>query len=236
MEKYYDVIEKIYDLSTYTTLIPAVIGVLRWRFFEFSLKLAAIHALRAAVFSHAGLIFSHFQYGTRPLYYISTCLDLGLMCLLGAYILAEKRYSLALLGLVLIFWLTMLCNYFVEDSKQLMSSNLMSIETIFVIFIIIISLRKVSSTIAFSSYKSAMIWILSALLFGNLLALLLSFFTKSVNEYSNYFFLFCWYLISPAVIILMNGMLSRGFLMVRKPLSEKKGTTGLGSWSYLGLR
>lgn len=216
MEQYYSTIERVYDLSVFTMLIPAVAAAFKWRFFEFSLKLAAIHTFRGAIISLTALAFYYQNYTNRPLYYISSCLDIILMSLLVSYILNKKKYSLLLFSIVIGFVLLMIYDYFNDKKELMINSVLMTFETVFVVAILLICLKKISDISAHPMYNRSMVWILSALIIGNLFSVLLSSFNQKVIDYSNDFFVFLWYLLSPIIIIATNAMLTYGISQITK--------------------
>ncbi len=219
MEKYYKIFEWAYNLSVVTLIIPVIAAIFRWKFLNFSLKIAAINIIKMLIISTIGLYFYYTGESNRLLYSISTCLDIILVSLLLLSIFNFKKVlKWGLVSLCIIFIGLMIKDYF--NTKTLLSSYLTTAETIFVIIASILMLRKVALTYKSSSYKRSLIWILSALLIMNLFSILISTLMEKMLSYSNEFMQFCLYLSSPLFIVITNLMVAYGFYIIRNKVRE----------------
>ncbi len=219
MEKYFYIIEWAYNISIGTAIIPAIAAIFRGKFLNFPLKIAAINIIRTLILGVLGLYFSFINHNNQFLFYLSPCLDIILISLL--------TISIFDLGKELKWVLTLLCVIFISlmikdylTSKTLLNSYLSSAETVFVIIISILMLRKVVLTYKSSTYKRSLIWILSALLIMNLYSILISTLMEKISTYSNELMQFYWYLSSPLFIVITNLMVAYGFYIIRNKVKE----------------
>jgi hypothetical protein len=219
MEKYFKIIDWAYNLSVLTLTIPVITAIFRWKFLNFSLKMAAINAIRMLMLGMIGLYFYYSGQSNRVIFYLSTCLDIVLVSLLYTSIFdlrKEIRWGLRLLCIIFIG--LMINDYLI--TKTLISSYLSTTETVFVIIVSILMLRKVALEYKSGTYKRSLIWIISALLIMNLFSILISTLMEKMATYSNDFMQLCWYLSSPLFIIITNLMVAYGFYIIRNKVRE----------------
>jgi hypothetical protein len=219
MEKYFSIIEWAYNISVCSSIIPVIAAIFRWKYFNFPLKIAATQALRGLVFSSLGLYFASIGDSHRFLYFLSPCLDIILVSLFAIGIFdfkKEIKWGLALLCLIFI---GLLANDYLTTNNPI-SSNLSTAETIAVIIVSIIMLRKVVLQYKSSVYKQSLIWVISALLIGNLFSILIITLRQSFAAYSTDLMQFWWYLASPFFIVITRLMVAYGFYIIRNKVKN----------------
>jgi hypothetical protein len=219
MEKYFKIIDWAYNFSVVTLIIPVIVAVFRWKFLNFPLKITAINATRMLLLGMIGLYFYYSGQSNRLIYYLSTCIDIVLVSLLYASIFDLRKEMKWGLGLLCVIFIGLMANDYLT-TKTLISSYLSSSETVFVIIVSILMLRKVALTYKSSPYKRSLIWIISALLIMNLYSILVSLLIEKMSAYSNDFMQLCWYLSSPVFIIITNLMSAYGFYIIRNKVKE----------------
>jgi uncharacterized membrane protein len=220
MEKYFFNIERIYDLSLISYAIPVIVAIFRWKFFNLPMKIAAINALRALIIISFGLYLSYTNHNNQFLFYLSPCLDIILISLLAVAIFDFRKELNWVLTLLCVIFIGLMINDYLT-SKTLLSSLLSTVETIFVIILLILMLRKVVLTFKSSTYKRSLIWIFAALLIMNLFSILISTLMETFSEYSNKFMQLSWYLSSPLFIVITNLMVAYGFYIIDYKVKEK---------------
>lgn len=219
MEQYFKIIEWAYNFSIVTLIIPVIAAIFRWKFFNLSLRLAAIQALRIFIFGLFSLYYANIGDSHRYLYYLSPCLDIVLVSLFAVSIFnfrKELNWGLALLCAVFIVLVTN--DYF--TTKSPISSYLSTAETIFVIIFSILMLRKVVLTYKSSTYKRSLIWIISALLISNLSAILIPTLMEKMSAYSTELMQLSWYLFYSLFNVITNLMVAYGFYIIRNRVRE----------------
>lgn len=219
MEQYFYIIEEAFNLSVVTAIIPVIVAIFRWFFFNSTLKIAAIIAFRALIFVSISLYFYYSSQSNRFVYYLSPCLDILLVSLLLISIFSFKKELKFALALICVVFIGLMINDYLT-TKTLISSYLSSSETIFVIIVSILMLRKVALTYKSSTYKRSLIWILSALLISNLFSILISTLMEKISSYSNKLLELSWYLSSPLFIVTTNLMVAYGFYIIRNKVKE----------------
>jgi hypothetical protein len=219
MNDYYFILERLYDVSILTFVIPAILAVLRWKFFNFTLRIIAVNTFRALVISSGALIFYYTHYSNRVFYYASPCLDIILLSLVAASFFQNKKINIGLSGICAVFISLMIYDYF--NSESMISTYLTSFETVYVIIILLVLLRKIILTFRSGTYKKSLIWLLVALLISNLFSMLVISFNQIVLDYSSELLRFSWYLSSPTIIIITNLMTSYGFFIVKHPVKSR---------------
>lgn len=219
MEKYFHFIEISYDISIISFVIPIIATIFRWKFFNFFLKIVAINAIRGLIISWIALYYANLGDSHRYLYYLSPCLDIILVSLLATAIFDFKKEFNWSFALICIIFIALVMNdYF--TTKNPISSYFSSTETIFVIILSILMLRKVVLTYKSSLYKRSLIWIISALLIMNLFSVLISSLMGKFLAYSSDFMQLSWYLSSPLFIVTTNLMTAYGFYIIRNKVKE----------------
>jgi hypothetical protein len=128
----------------------------------------------------------------------------------------ELKWVLALLCVIFI---GLTINDYLS-SKTLLNSYLLATETIFVIFVSILMLRKVVLTYRSSTYKRSLIWIISALLIINLSAILIPTLMEKISAFSTDLMQHLWYLFYTLFIIITNLMVAYGFYIIRNKVRE----------------
>jgi hypothetical protein len=219
MEKYFSLIERAYDLSLFSNLIPCMVAISKWKSCNFPLKIVAIQSFRTLLFVLISRYYGSIDDSHRGLYYLSPCLDIILVSLLAVTIFdfkKELRWYFALICIIFIALVTN--NYFTTTSP--ISNYFSTGETIFVVIISILILRKVTLTYKSSTYKRSLIWIISALLIMNLFSILISTLMEKMSAYSTDFMQLCWYLSSPLFIVITNLMSTYGFYIIRNKVRE----------------
>lgn len=219
MDRYYYILEKLYDISIFTFIIPSLIAIFRWKFFNFHLKIIAVNAFRGLIISSIALAFYYTNYNNRFFYYLSPCLDILLISLLTGTILNNKKINIGLSAICLVFISLMIYDY--SNSKSMISTYLTSSETLFVIILMLILLRKIILQFKSGLYKKSLIWLLTAILVSNLFSILVISFNQIILDYSNELLHFSWYLSSPIVIIITNIMTAYGFFIIKHPIKSK---------------
>ncbi len=220
MEKYFTIIEWVYNISVITTIIPVIVAIFRWKFFDFTLKIAAIHALKNFLVSSIGLYFSSMNESHRALYFVSLCLDIMLVSLFAVSIFDFKKEIKWCLALLCAIFIGLVINDYLTTNNPI-SSNLSTAETIAVIIVSIIMLRKVILQYKSSVYKQSLIWVISALLIGNLYSILIITLRQSFAAYSTDFMQFWWYLASPFFIVITRLMIAYGFYIIYYKVKDK---------------
>ena len=221
MEQYFDIIEWAYNISVCTTIIPAIAAIFRWKFFNFPLKIAAVHTIRGFVISSIGLYFSYINHSNRLLYHISPCLDIILISLLFIAIFDVRKEIKWVLALLCAIFIAFMINDYL-NTKNFIGSYLTTAETVFVIILLIFMLRKIVLTYKSNTYKRSLIWILSALLISNLFAILIQTLMESFSAYSTKFMQFSWYISSFLFVIITNLMVAYGFYIIDYKVKEKQ--------------
>jgi hypothetical protein len=219
MEKYFYVVEWAYNVSIATAIIPVMVAIFRWNFLNLSLKIAASNAIKAFIVSWIAFYFSNIEHNQRLLYYISPCIDIILVTsfVITIFILGEQlKWGLILLCFIFIG--LMINDYLI--SRTLISSYLTSAETVFVIIVSILMLRKVVLTYKSSTYKRSLIWVLSALLIINLSAILIPTLMEKISAFSTDLMQHLWYLFYTLFIIITNLMVAYGFYIIRNKVRE----------------
>ena len=220
MGQYFYLIEKAYDISLISHFIPVIVAIFRLRFFNLFLKIATVNFTKVLIVSMLGLYFSYTKQNNQFLFYLSPCLDIILLSLLFVSIFdfrKEIKWALALLCVIFIAF--MIKDYL--TSKTLLSSFLTTAETVFVIILLVLMLRKVMLQYKSNTYKRSLIWILSALLISNLFSILISTLMESFAAYSTKFMEFSWYISSFLFTIITNLMVAYGFYIIRSKVKEK---------------
>ncbi len=214
MEQYIQIIERAYDLSLISHAIPSIVVVFRWKYFNFPLKITAINAVRTLLITALAYYFSYSNHNNQFFFYLSPCIDIILVSLLFHAIFnfrQEMKWGLALL--CVIFVGLMIKDYL--TTKTLISSYLTTVEAMFVIIVSILLLRKIVLEYKSSTYKKALIWIVSALLIINLFSILISTLMGIIFAYSSNLLKLSWYLSSPLFIVITNLMVAYGFYIIR---------------------
>lgn len=219
MEKYFYIIERAYNFSVITLIIPLITAIFRWKFFNLSLKLAAIQALRIFIFGLLSLYYANIGDSHRYLYYLSPCLDIILVSSLVVSIFNFRKEINWGWALLCVIYIALVNNDFFT-TKNPINSYLTSAETVFVIFASILMLRKVVLTYKSSTYKRSLIWIISALLISNLFAILLQMLMEKFSAYSTDLMQLYWYLSSPLFMVITNLMVAYGFYIIRNKVRE----------------
>ncbi len=219
MEKYFSIIEWAYNISIGTAIIPVIVAIFRWKFFNFPLKIATYNVIRAFIISWIAFYFSNIEHSQQLLYHLSPCLDIILVSLLTISIFDLGKELKWVLALLCIIFICLMINDFLT-TKNLISSYMSSAETIFVIIVSILMLRKIVLTYKSSTYKRSLIWIISALLIMNLFSILISTLMEKLSAYSTDFMQLCWYLSSPLFIVITNLMVAYGFYIIRNKVKE----------------
>lgn len=220
MEQYFNIIEWVYDISVSTAIIPAIVAIFRWKFFNFPLKIVGIYQLRALIQGSVGLYLSYTNHSNRLLYHISPCLDIILISLLFVAILDVRKEIKWVFALVCVIFIAFMINDYL-NTKNFIGSNLTSSETVFVIILLILMLRKIVLTYKSSTYKRSLIWILSALLISNLFSILISTLMEVFSAYSTNLMQLSWYLSSFIFTIITNLMVAYGFYIIDSKVKEK---------------
>lgn len=220
MEQYFTIIEWAYNISVGTAIIPVIVAIFRWKFYNYPLKIAALNAIRVFGISSIGLYFSYTNHNNRLLYHISPCLDIILISLLFVAIFNVSKEIKWGLALVCVIFIGFMINDYL-NTKNFIGSYFTSSETIFVIILLILMLRKVVLTYRSSTYKRSLIWILSALLISNLFSILISTLMETFSAYSTKFMEFSWYMSSFLFIIITNLMIAYGFFIIKSKVKEK---------------
>lgn len=220
MEQYFSIIEKAYDLSLFSYSIPAIVAIFRWKFFNFPLEIATINIIKVLTISMMGLYFSYTNHNNQFLFYISPCLDIILVSLLAVAIFDFRKELKWVLALFCVIFIGLMIEDYLT-SKTLLSSYLSTAETVFVIILVIVMLRKVVLTYKSSTYKRSLIWILSALLIMNLFSILISTLMETFSAYSTKLMQLSWYLSSPLFIVITNLMVAYGFYIIDYKVKDK---------------
>ncbi len=220
MEQYFTIVEWAYDVSVGTALIPVIVAIFRWKFFNFPLKIAGIFQLRALVQGSIGLYLSYTNHSNRLLFHISPCLDIILISLLFVAIFDVRKEIKWLLALLSVIFIAFMVNDYL-NTKNFIGSYLTTAETVFVIILLILMLRKVVLTYKSSTYKRSLILILSALLIGNLFSTLISTLMETFSAYSTKLMQYSWYLSSFLFTIITNLMVAYGFYIIRSKVKDK---------------
>ena len=220
MEQYFNIIEWAYDISVFAVIIPAVIAIFRWKFFNFPMKIAGLGAFRALIQGSISQYFAYTEHSQRLLYHISPCLDIILISLLTLAIFDFRKELKWGLSLLCVVFIGLMINDYVT-SKTLMSSNLTTAETVFVIIVSILMLRKVVLQYKSSTYKRSLVWILSALLIGNLFSVLFSTLMETISAYSAELMQFSWYSLAAFSGFLNNFMVAYGFYIIDYKVKDK---------------
>jgi hypothetical protein len=219
MEKYSYIVEWAYNISIGTAIIPVIVAIFRGKFFNFPLKIATFNAVRVLIISWLALYFSFINHSNQFFFYIGPCLDIILVCLLTISIFdLGKEFKWILTLLCVIFISLMIKDYL--TSKTVLNSYLSTAETIFVIIVSILMLRKVVLTYKSSTYKRSLIWIISALLIINLSAILIPTLMEKFNAYSTELMQLSWYLFYSLFIVTTNLMVAYGFYIIRNKVRE----------------
>jgi hypothetical protein len=219
MEQYADIIEWTYNISIGTAIIPVIVVIFRGIFFNFPLKIVAIHAIRAFSISWIALYLSYTNHSNQFLFYLSTCLDIILISLIAVAIFDFRTVIKWVLALICIIFIGLMIKDYLT-SKTLLNSYLSTTETIFVIIISIFMLRKVVLTYKSSIYKRSLIWIISALLISNLSAILIPTLMEKISAYSTELMQLSWYLFYSLFIVITNLMVAYGFYIIRNKVRE----------------
>lgn len=219
MEKYFYIIEWAYNFSVVTLIIPVIAAFFKWNFLNFSLKLAAVQAIRILIVGLLSLYYANIEHSQRLLYHVSPCLDIILVSLLIATIFDFKNQFKWSLALLCITFIVLVINDYLT-TKALISSYLSTAETIFVIIASILMLRKVVLTYRSSTYKRSLIWILSALLISNLCGILIPILMEKISAYSTDLMQLSWYLFYSLFNVITNLMVAYGFYIIRNKVRE----------------
>jgi hypothetical protein len=219
MEKYFYIVEWAYNVSIITAIIPVIAAIFRGKFFNFPLKIAAINAIKSFSISWLALYFSFINHSNQFFFYLSPCLDIILVSLLTMAIFDLEKELKWVLALLCVIFIGLTINDYLS-SKTLLNSYLLATETIFVIFVSILMLRKVVLTYRSSTYKRSLIWILSALLIINLSAILIPTLMEKISAFSTDLMQHLWYLFYTLFIIITNLMVAYGFYIIRNKVRE----------------
>jgi hypothetical protein len=219
MEKYSYIIEWAYNISIGTAIIPVIVVIFRWKFFNFHLKIVATNTIKVFMISWIAFYFSYLNHNQQFLFYLSPCLDIILISLIAVIILGFRNEIKWVLTLCCVIFISLMINDYIT-SKTLLSSYLSTVETIFVTILLILMLRKVTLTYKSSTYKRSLIWILSALLIMNLFSILISTLVEKFSDYSTDLMQLYWYLSSPLFIVITNLMVAYGFYIIRNKVRE----------------
>jgi hypothetical protein len=220
MAQYFYIIEWAFNISVGTSIFPFIVAIFRWKFINFPLKIVAINTLKVFIFGAIGLYFSYTNHNNQLLFYISPCLDIILLSLLFVSIFDVRKEIKWAFALLCVIFIGLMINDYLT-SKTLLSSFLSTAETLFVIIVSILMLRKVILQYKSSIYKRSLIWILSALLIINLFSILISTLMETFSEYSNKFMQLSWYLSSPLFIVITNLMVAYGFYIIDYKVKDK---------------
>lgn len=164
------------------------------------------------------MLFYHINYSNRLLYYVSPCTDIMLMSLLFVVTYTKEKFvRYALIGTCSLFLIVMSYDYIKGDINQQINPYLTSGETLFVIILLLLMFRIIVVEQNKRLYRKAMLWLLTALLIGNLFSILFSSFSNVIQSYSNELYLFLIYVTSPFAI-LTNTLSMYGFYLVNRPL------------------
>jgi hypothetical protein len=219
MEKYSYIIEWAYNISIGTAIVPVIAAIFRGKFFNFPLKIAAINTIRIFIISWLALYFSFINHNNQFFFYIGPCFDIILVSLLTISIFdLGKVFKWVLASFCVVFISLMINDYL--TSKTLLNSYLSTAETIFVIIVSILMLRKVLLTYRSSTYKRSLIWVISALLIINLSAILIPTLMEKFAAYSTELMQLSWYLFYSFFIIITNLMVAYGFYIIRNKVKE----------------
>jgi hypothetical protein len=219
MEKYSYIIEWAYNISIGTAIVPVIVAIFRGKFFNFPLKIATINAIRVFIISWMALYFSFMNHNNQFFFYIGPCLDIILVSLLTISIFDLRKELKWILTLLCVIFISLMIKDYLT-SKTLLNSYLSTAETIFVIIVSILMLRKVVLTYKSSTYKRSLIWILSALLIINLSAILIPTLMEKFAAYSTELMQLSWYLFYSLFIIITNLMVAYGFYIIRNKVRE----------------
>ena len=219
MEKYFNVIEWAYNISVAVTIIPLMATIFKWKFFNFPLKIVGIYCLRSLIQSSMGLYLYYTDQSNRLLFYVSPSLDIILISLLTVSIFDFKNYLKLSLTLLCAIFIGLIVNDYLTTTT-LISSYLSTAETVFVILVSVLMLRKIALQYKSSTYKRSLIWIISALLISNLFSILITTLNQKIMGYSNDLLHFLWYLSSPFFIVITNLMVAYGFYIIRNKVRE----------------
>jgi hypothetical protein len=219
MEKYTNIIEWAYNLSVGTILIPVIVAIFRWKYFNFPLKMVAINYLRGLILGSLSLYYAKIGHSQQLLYSLGTCIDIILVFLTAQYVLNFRKDLKLILTFFCIIFLGLMINDYIT-TNALFSSYLLNAETIFVIIVSILMLRKVALTYKSNTYKRSLIWILSAVLISNLFSILLQTLMEKMSAYSNDLMQLSWYLSSPLFMVITNLMVAYGFYIIRNKVRE----------------
>jgi hypothetical protein len=217
MEKYYSIAEKIYDFSIFTYLLPVVIAIWKWRFFNLPLKVLGLISVRALIITWLAMLFYYIKYDSRMLYYISPCTDIIMMSILFTTVYPNNKIiKYGLISICSFFILFMFYDFVFGNAKQQMNPYLTSFETLFVIVLLLIMFRKFIAVLAYNQFRKSMLWLLAALLIGNLFSILFTTFSNSIQSYSLDLYKFIIYITSPFILIMTNVFSVYGFYIVKK--------------------
>lgn len=219
MNKYYYILERLYDISILTFLIPSIIAIFRWKFFNLHLKIIAVSTFRVLIISSIALFFNYIKYDNRFFYYLSPCLDILVISWLVASFYNNKKLNIGLLLICVIYISLMIYDYF--HSTSMISTYLTNSETLFVIIVLLILLRKIILSYKSGVYKRSLIFTLVALLIANLFSLLVVSFNQVMLDYSGELLRFCWYLSSPIIITLTNLLTAYGFFIIKHQIKGR---------------
>jgi hypothetical protein len=181
--------------------------------------MVSINYLRGLILGALSLYYANIGHSQRLLYNLGTCLDIVLVSLLAVAIFDFRKELICGLALLCAIFITLMINDYVT-TKTLISSYLSSAETVFVIIISILMLRKVVLTYKSSSYKHSLIWILFALLISNLSAILIPTLMEKISAYSTELMQLSWYLFYSFFIVITNLMVTYGFYIIRNKVKE----------------
>jgi hypothetical protein len=219
MEKYFYLVEWAYNISIGTAIVPVIAAIFRGKYFNFPLKIAAINAVRIFIISWMALYFSFMNHNNQFFFYIGPCLDIILVSLLTISIFNLKKELKWALALLCVTFIALTINDYLS-SKTLLNSYLLATETIFVIIVSILMLRKVVLTYKSSTYKRSLILVLSALLIINLSAILIPTLMEKISAFSTDLMQHLWYLFYTLFIIITNLMVAYGFYIIRNKVRE----------------
>ncbi len=219
MEKYYGLIEQVYNASVLFFIIPSLVALFKWKYFDNNIKLASLNIIRGCIISCLALFLASKNYNNQFVFFISPCLDIALVSLLAVNVLNVSKIFKIIISIVcLAFIAIMIFEYFQVSHPRY--GVLTSFETIFVIFLTSIMLRKVILFYKSGMYKKVLLALLFSTLISNLFSVLYTSFSRTITEYSSTVLQVSVYLSAPFISVITNLMCVYAFYLIQHKMKE----------------